>query len=284
MRVPLEGWLLTGIIALGSTAALAADTKTPFPPCTTAPTNADQKAAKGAFEAGQGSFNEADYATAITYWRDAYRRDCTAHALLLNLARAYELKSDRSEAVNALETYLQRKPDTPDADQIRRRIDNLKSQMAASAPPPAPTAGPAPTATATTTATAFVPPPPAEHGTTGGRSLVPLFVAGGGGVLAILGGVMYASGKSKVDDFDTQCPNRKCPVGQENLIQEGNDARNQQNLGGVLFAVGAAGVAVGLIWYFTTPSGSQAGLPVQRASLTPVVGSGFGGVSLAGHF
>jgi len=29
MRVPLEGWLLTGIIALGSTAALAADTKTP---------------------------------------------------------------------------------------------------------------------------------------------------------------------------------------------------------------------------------------------------------------
>ncbi|HEX9294566.1 MAG TPA: hypothetical protein VF881_01995, partial [Polyangiaceae bacterium] len=56
---------------------------------------------------------------------------------MLNLARAYELKSDRNEAVNALETYLQRKPDDPGADQIRRRIDNLKAQIAASAPPPA---------------------------------------------------------------------------------------------------------------------------------------------------
>jgi hypothetical protein len=280
MRVPLEGWLLTGIIALGSTAALAADTKTPFPPCTTAPTTADQKAAKGAFEAGQGSFNEADYATAITYWRDAYRRDCTAHALLLNLARAYELKSDRSEAVNALETYLQRKPDTPDADQIRRRIDNLKSQMAAAAPPPAPTAGPAPTATATST---FVPPPPAEVPGTYGRPLGPYFVMGGGVVVATLGLVIYAGGAKKVSDFEAQCPNRKCPVGQENLIQEGNDARNQQNLGGVVLGLGLAGIVAGGIWYLTTgPSSSPA--PAPRASLTPVVGSGFGGVSLAGHF
>src|SRR6266540_3112085 len=146
MGLPLRGWLVTGIVWLSSAGALAGDSKTPFPPCTTAPTEADRKAAQGAFAAGQGSFNEADYATAITYWRDAYRRDCTAHALLLNLARAYELKPDRSEAVNALETYLQRKPESPDADQIRRRIDNLKAQIAASAPPPAATAAPMPTA------------------------------------------------------------------------------------------------------------------------------------------
>src|SRR6266705_878538 len=136
MRLPLGGWLLTVIISLSSVGALAADTKASYPSCTTAPTEADRKAAKGAFEAGQGSFNEADYATAISYWRDAYRRDCTAHALLLNLARAYELKTDRAEAVNALETYLQRKPEAPDADQIRRRIENLKAQIVAAAPPP----------------------------------------------------------------------------------------------------------------------------------------------------
>jgi hypothetical protein len=281
MRVPLEGWLLTGIIALGSTAALAADTKTPFPPCTTAPTTADQKAAKGAFEAGQGSFNEADYATAITYWRDAYRRDCTAHALLLNLARAYELKSDRSEAVNALETYLQRKPDTPDADQIRRRIDNLKQQMAAVAPSPAPTAGPVPTSTATTTT--FVPPPPAEVPSTSGRSPAPYFVMGGGALVAIVGAVIYAGGAKKVSDFEAACPNRMCPGGPAQQ-QEANDARNQQNLGGVVLGLGIAGIGAGLIWYLTsTPSSSPAPAPA-RASLTPVVGSGFGGVSLSGHF
>src|SRR5215831_7800867 len=147
MRFTFRGWLVMGIISFGSASALAADNKTPFPPCTTAPTDADRKAAQGAFAAGQGSFNEADYPTAITYWRDAYRRDCTAHALLLNLARAYELKGDRPEAVNSLETYLQRKPDVPDGDQIRRRIDNLKSQMVPATPPPtaAPVAQPVPT-------------------------------------------------------------------------------------------------------------------------------------------
>src|SRR4051812_19306817 len=145
------GCLVAGFVSLGAAAALAADSKTPFPSCTTAPTEADRKAAQGAFAAGQGSFNEADYATAITYWRDAYRRDCTAHALLLNLARAYELKTDRAEAITSLETYLQRKPDAPDADQIKRRIENLKAQQASSAAAlPAPTTtAPVPTTTST---------------------------------------------------------------------------------------------------------------------------------------
>src|SRR5262245_55933829 len=219
MRLPWRGWLVTGFISLSSAGALAADTKTPFPPCTTAPTEADRNAAKGAFAAGQGSFNEADYATAITYWRDAYRRDCTAHALLLNLARAYELKGERSEAVNSLETYLQRKPDASDADQIRRRIDNLKTQMAAAAPPPtaAPVAQPMPTAPPP-----VMPPPPAES--EHGRSIVPLFIAGGGALIAIIGVGVYSAGSKKVDDFETKCPNRKCPADQPNLIQEGNDA------------------------------------------------------------
>jgi hypothetical protein len=281
MRLPLRGWLVTGIISLSSAGALAADTKTPYPPCTTAPTEADRKAAKGAFDAGQGSFNEADYATAITYWRDAYRRDCTAHALLLNLARAYELKGDRSEAVNSLETYLQRKPDVPDGDQIRRRIDNLKSQMVAATPPPtaAPVPQPVPTA-----APPVQPPPPVESGG-GGRSMAPLLLAGGGLVVSLIGVGVYAGGSKKVSDFEAQCPNRQCPPGRQDLIDSGNDARNQQNLGGALIGVGVAGVAGGLIWYLaSSPKGSAQSAPAPRAGVTPVVTPGFAGVSLAGHF
>jgi hypothetical protein len=281
MRLPLGGWLVTGIISLSSAGALAADTKTPYPPCTTAPTEADRKAAKGAFDAGQGSFNEADYATAITYWRDAYRRDCTAHALLLNLARAYELKGDRSEAVNSLETYLQRKPDVPDGDQIRRRIDNLKSQMVAATPPPTatPVAQPVPTV-----APPVTPPPPVESGG-GGRSIAPLFVAGGGAVIAIIGAGVYASGSKKVSDFEAKCPDRKCPAGQQDLINQGNDARAQQNLGGALLGVGAVGIAGGLIWYFaSSPKSSAQATPAPHAGVTPVVSPGFAGLSLAGRF
>ena len=207
MRLPLGRWLVTGIVSLCSTGALAADTKTPFPPCTTAPTEADRKAAQGAFAAGQGSFNEADYATAITYWRDAYRRDCTAHALLLNLARAYELKTDRSEAVNALETYLQRKPDAPDVDQIRRRIDNLKSQMAAAAPQPLAPVAPPPTA-APVAATPLAP-EGADKGH--GAGIAPFVIVGAGGVAAIVGAVVLAGGAKKVSNAEEVCGARACP-------------------------------------------------------------------------
>jgi tetratricopeptide (TPR) repeat protein len=280
MRLPLRGWLVTGIISLGSAGALAADSKTPYPPCTTVPTEADRNAAKGAFAAGQGSFNEADYATAITYWRDAYRRDCTAHALLLNLARAYELKGDRSEAVNSLETFLQRKPEAPDADQIRRRIENLKAQMAAAAPPPiaTPVAQPGPTAAPP------VPPPPPVETSGGKRSRVPFIVVGAGGVVFLVGVGVYAAGTKKVGEFEEKCPNRKCPPGQESAIADGNDARAQQNLGGALAGIGLAGVVGGLIWFFASPKEPVQSSAVKTPSVTPIVTPGFAGLSLGGQF
>jgi hypothetical protein len=283
MRLPLGRWLVTGIVSLCSTGALAADTKTPFPPCTTAPTEADRKAAQGAFAAGQGSFNEADYATAITYWRDAYRRDCTAHALLLNLARAYELKTDRSEAVNALETYLQRKPDAPDADQIRRRIDNLKSQMVAAAPQPVAPVAPPPTI-APVSATPIAP-EGAEKGH--GAGAAPFIIVGAGGVIAIVGAVVLAGGAKKVKDAEDACPNRKCPAGQEGAIQDGNDGRNQETIGGVVLGIGVAAVAGGLVWHFVSKPSNSAQAPgatSRGAGLTPVVSPGFAGLSLAGSF
>jgi tetratricopeptide (TPR) repeat protein len=274
------------MVALSPGGALAQGSKTPFPACTTTPTKADIDGAQKAFELGSASFNEADYGTAITYWRDAYRRDCTAHKILLNLARAYELKGDKSEAVNALETYLQRKPDAPDAESIRRRIENLKSQIAPAAPtpaPPAPTLAPAP---------APVAQPPAPETSEHGRSIAPLILAGGGAVVAIVGGVVFAGGAKKVSDFEAACPNRKCPGGdtpadkahQQDLIQQGNDARNQETLGGVVLGVGAAAIAGGLIWYFVSAPSSSPARASAPPSITPVVTPGFAGLSLAGHF
>ena len=123
MRSLLGPWMLA--MALLASARMASAQAKPYPECTAEPTEGDVAAAKGAFQAGQASFNEADYARAITYWEDAYRRDCTAHALLLNLARAYELGGDKEQAVEALQTYLARKPESPQKDQINRRIEVL---------------------------------------------------------------------------------------------------------------------------------------------------------------
>jgi len=290
-----------GVILLASTGARAGDGKPAaeskaaasdskpagdaklFPPCTTTPTDADRKAAQGAFTAGHGSFNEGDYPTAITYWRDAYRRDCTAHLLLVNLARAYELQGQRPEALAALETYLERKPDASDADQIRRRVDNLKTQIAQSAttaapPPPTPAPAPAPAA----------PPPAAEaQAKTGSRSAVPIIVAGVGGALTLVGIAVTLGGAAKVSDAEKKCPDRQnCPP---DVAQMGNDGRNQQKAGGFLAVTGLVVGAGGLIWYFvSSPSSKTADAPhplmVGRTEVTPAVGSGFAGVQLAGSF
>jgi tetratricopeptide (TPR) repeat protein len=304
MGLSLRGFLVAAIISTSSAAAAGADPKTgdpkaAFPPCTTTVTEADRKAAQGAFAAGQGSFNEADYQTAITYWRDAYRRDCSAHALLLNLARAYELKGDRGEAVNALETYLQRKPDVAEADQIRRRIENLKSQMAAekpAAPAPAPPVMPVPapavaTAPPITSAPSVAPAPTDTTETSQGRSPIPLVVASGGGVLGVVGAVVLASGVSKVQEAEKVCPTHKCAddvPGAGEAIELGNAGRQQQQIGGVLLGAGVAAVGGGLLWYFlSSPSSDtspKTAFSLRRAITTPAVGPGYAGISLGGSF
>src|SRR5277367_3721125 len=107
--------------------------------CTSKPSQADTEAAHGAYTAGKGSFDEADYARAINYFKDAYRRDCTKHELLIIIARAYELQGNRREAVHALETYLERLPAASDAEVQKRHIANLKRDIVDS---PSPSAAP----------------------------------------------------------------------------------------------------------------------------------------------
>lgn len=116
-----------------SNAWAAEDTPAPYPPCDRQATESETAAAQGAFQAGQGSFNEADYQRAITYWDDAYRRDCNAHALLLNLARAYELNGQKKHAVLALQTYNERNPGSSQRAQNEKRIGKLQEAIAAEA-------------------------------------------------------------------------------------------------------------------------------------------------------
>src|SRR6478609_6755436 len=131
MRKHLSLWLIGGAVAAVPALAHAEDEPKAYPECVKTPTDAETAAAKGAYQAGNASFDEADYPRAITYWEDAYRRDCTANLLLKNLARAYELYSQKRQAVVALETFLVREPNAADKEQIQRRIEVLKKQIAA---------------------------------------------------------------------------------------------------------------------------------------------------------
>jgi len=258
-----------------------------YPDCGREPTDAEVAAAKGAFQAGNASFNEADYARAIDYWEDAYRRDCTANPLLLNLARAYELAGRKRQAVVSLETFLSREPNSGEKDQINRRVEVLKKKIAeedaAAAAAPPPTTGVVPTATGP------VAPPPTEGGTKAKHSPMPWIVMGVGGAVLIVGTLGALSEKKKIDEVEAKCPNHQC-VGTDveiaESIKKGNDARSALNRDVIILSLGGAAVVGGAIWwYLDKRSVEQANQgSFNRPRLTPLVSPQLAGLSVSGAF
>jgi tetratricopeptide (TPR) repeat protein len=258
-----------------------------YPPCGRQPTETDIAGAKGAFQAGQASFDEADYRRAIDYWEDAYRRDCTAHALLLNLARAYELNGEREQAVIALATYLERVPATPDQAKIQRRIDVLRRQFEAelaTAPPPTTAAHAPPTTPAAAPPPQPAPIEPEPAPSSGhGRPILPLIVAGGGAAIAIAGMIVYIPAYSDLKDVEDDCPQHdKCPPNTPpKVIARGNELRTRVTIAGAFTVGGVVIAGAGLAWYFLSPSGRAQS---SRSTLTPVVLPRYAGLSYTGAF
>ena len=282
MRKQLSLWMIGGSLAIVPALAHAEDEPKAYPECLKAPTDSETAAAKGAYQAGNASFDEADYPRAITYWEDAYRRDCTANLLLKNLARAYELYGQKRQAVVALETFLVREPNSPDKEQIQRRIEVLKKQIAAEkAVPVAPVQAPVAATPATTE-----PPPAQESPQHGKRSLVPLIVAGAGGVVFIVGASLYGKGAKDVNHYEEVCPNHDCGTGEQATAdaEAANDARSKKISGGVIAGVGAAAIAGGLIWYFVQPRRGSASSSVHQPLVSPAVTPSFAGIALSGAF
>ncbi len=276
--------MLLGLAAITPSRAFAAEETHPYPECTHEASDADLTAAKAAFQAGNVSFNEADYPRAILYWEDAFRRDCTAHPLLLNLARAYELNGQKGQAVVALETFLEREPNSTERAQIQRRIEVLKKQIDSeqsvptTAPPPP---GPAPATTP------VQPPPPARQGPVNlaehpkSPQVLPLVVAGVGAAVFVVGGLVYLSDAKKVKDFESVCgkQHNQCPDGYDTA--PANSAAKGETAGGVMALVGLPILAGGLIWYFVASSHSSTS---NAAVVTPAVAPGYYGVALSSRF
>jgi len=257
-----------------------------YPDCGREPTDAEVQAAKGAFQAGNASFNEADYARAIDYWEDAYRRDCTANPLLLNLARAYELAGRKRQAVVSLETFLLREPNSGEKDQINRRVEVLKKKIAeedaAAAAAPPPTAGP--TAPPVGPATGPAEPAPTAKAR---RSPWPWVVMGVGGAALIVGTIGVVDNKKKLNDVESKCPNHVCKGGDTESIKAGNDARSALNRSVWVTSVGGLAVVGGIVWWYVDKksvdrANGQAG--TTRPRLTPFVAPQLAGLSVSGAF
>jgi len=262
----------------------------PYPDCGREPTDAEVQAAKGAFQAGNASFNEADYARAIDYWEDAYRRDCTANPLLLNLARAYELAGRKRQAVVSLETFLAREPNSGEKEQINRRVEVLKKKIAeedaAAAATPPPSTGPTPPPTTGPTAPVEAPAPQAK------RSPWPWIFIGVGGAATIVGTIGYIGKAQELNNLVKKCdnPNTKNVVeGRDNCFDpsaatQGNSARTAQRASGTLAVAGAALVVGGVIWWYFDGKRVEHQGSLSRPLVTPLVAPELAGLSFSGAF
>ncbi len=217
------------------------------------------------YNVGRALYDEGNYDGAITQFREAYRRDCSKHDLLVIISRSYELKGDKVEAVKALELFLDRVKESPDAGTHRTKIDNLKKQIAA-APPPVVTPP-------------VVHPPPLEVRE---HTVPPWIVVGVGAAGVVTGVILLVAGPAFPDSCHKDTS--KCDGANAEKDQETASRSVGFQTAGTVFLIAGGGVTVGgLLWHFLEPTG-----PVERAalkpSLVPSVAPGYAGLSLGGSF
>lgn len=277
----------------------------PYPSCERDPTESDVSAAKGAYEAGEVSFQEADYERALLYWEDAFRRDCTAVKLLLNIARAYELNSDYEAAVNALQTYIDRRPDAKDRAAVEKRIEKLneriESQVASPAPPAEEAKG------AESESNKEEPPPhlaplPKESARPKPRPVWPVVLTGVGVAGAITGHVVGVIQQKRIEerkdaiavelgcDPDTnECIDDATRDAANEAVEKDSevaDLRTRRDTANSLAGLGhLMGITGGVLWWIVwTQHESAPKSAAHRTYFEPIVAPGYQGLSVSGRF
>jgi tetratricopeptide (TPR) repeat protein len=294
-----------------ASAASADDAPITFPECTKPPSAEDTEAAKQSHLIATSRFQLKDWDKAIEFWRQAYSLDCTAHAILVNIANAYEGKGDKRAAIAALETYLLRAKNAPDLVVVNERVLALKKSLE-----PAPTVTATATAAPTVTATAPAPTATATAAPTGARPYgsLPLIVAGVGGALAVAGVIMIPVGLGPYNTAEDKCKTTGCTADE---AAAGNSGRTTWNAGAAFLGIGLVAAAGGLGWHFlfnkpasdtaapatqqpqqpggapgAAPSGAPsaapkapvAAAPRGRLDVLPIASPQFGGLVLTGKF
>lgn len=90
---------------------------------------ADDVAAREYFNAGRAAFDQADYESALTYFRHAYRTS-GREALLYNIGIAADRLQRDKEALEAFEQYLDKTENPPREAEVRTRIEALEKSIA----------------------------------------------------------------------------------------------------------------------------------------------------------
>lgn len=197
----------------------------------------DPEAARVAFRAGQTAFSEGAYARAVELWNQAYRDDCTAHALLLNLAMAQELLGRPDDAIHTLTLFNRRSPTSPYVEANSKRIQRLER-----------TAAEQRRERARRERLDWAPvnrPAPEDDGPS---VSLPLAVTIAGGAVAVVGGVLFIEGRMSASSADDRCGSRDSCDEVGGFI-DGERARSRAESGGWIGGAGLLTAAGGLVWH-----------------------------------
>jgi hypothetical protein len=239
------------------------------------PSAEETEAAKRAFRDGQTAFSEGDYSHAAELWRWAYERDCTAHALLLNLATAEELLGHPDQAAQALARFDRLVPDSLYAAANQKRIARLQRARASSVRPRRETAKACPPA----------PPPVAE--TDRGGLTFPLGIALGGATASLLGGAFYVQARYAAASASDSCGGEPGQCSSVGSLLAGERARARAEASGWIAGAGLVTLAGGLVWHFVSdgaPTRETTGGTNEPLRLSSSVSANRLGLSLSGGF
>jgi tetratricopeptide (TPR) repeat protein len=210
------------------------------------------------FRLGQAYYENGDFVTAAEHFERSYEASRRPQ-LLMNIYLAYRDAQMITEAVKALEAYLEKAPDIPNRAFLERRLASMREALARTSPD---VEDPTPSARESENQSAYVvehaeepsendsdlgvaKPPSARRSR---RSPVAYALMGGGGAIlvasAITGG-MALSARSEIND--ESCPDGLCPA---SLRSQADRARTLGITTDVLVATGVVIAALGVVLVF----------------------------------
>ncbi len=329
LRPLLLGGVFATVVAVpafaqtSSTAPVAKSTYAQCPARAPAVEADEKEKGHNAYVLGKEKYDKGKLEEAVTFFKDAYERDCQNHDYLIIISRAYERQPNLPEAIFALETYVQRAPNAPDIDKHKANIESMKQRAkaaAASAPTTAPT--PQPT-TAPTPQPTTAPPPPREQE----HTALP-WVSVGIGVAALGTGIgLLVVAKTPPGCGRGQCTNyydtpangpplanpinigpdsaivdpatgKQLPCATSNTLNgcsqsatnrqrqsDAGTAAGEMTAGTILVVAGSVLLVGGVVWHFLEPTGpKQEGRGFKNFQISPVVTPGYSGMAMGARF
>jgi tetratricopeptide (TPR) repeat protein len=282
------GSLIASAWLLASSRGIAGEVHQ-YPECHKSPSESDIQGAKGAFQAGSVSFNEADYDRAVLYWEDAFRRDCTATLLLHHLARAYEGQGNYQQSVVALKTYLERSPELAERPQILRRIEVFEQKIEEERQRAAREEEER-RAKAAPVVAVRQPQPNAKRGNPNlyVNPLIPIGVGAVGASAAIVGVILYAVGSNDVSKYDASCTKHGACTEEDNQGKTSAESRRDWGEGiaatGVILTVGGAGWYLANEFLFKEPPKPPGTTAPKKTAVEPWIAPRVAGLTWRGTF